>query len=262
MMDEIKRIVKSIPIIGNLAGRLYRKPKILAADSPVYWINKCAKNIDLNIVQIGSNDGKTGDPLIDLIYKNKNWKILFVEPVPYLFKNLKSNYPVDPRFTFENAAINDGSKQTFYWVKKEAKENIDGLPNWYDQLGSFQRDHLVKHLDGILEPFIVETDIQGITLSELLRKNNIGSLDILHIDTEGYDWKILSQLDLNKFSPILILFEHKHLPANEKEEAVNFLKGLYHIFQFGQDFLCIRIKDNNLQKSELSMLTKKNSISQ
>lgn len=41
---------------------------------------------DGTIIQIGSNDGKSGDPLYSFIMKNKKSKAIFVEPVPYCFK--------------------------------------------------------------------------------------------------------------------------------------------------------------------------------
>jgi len=255
-MESIKSILKKTPLLGNLAIWIHWKlfPPI---NSQSYWINKIVKNSDIYVVQIGSNDGKTGDPIFKLIRKNKNWKVLFVEPVPYLFEKLKNNYPSEPRFIFENAAINDGSRQNFNAVSSVANKAIPDLPGWYDQLGSFDRDNIVKNLGGLLEPFIIELDIQGMTLNELLKKNRIDKLELLHIDTEGYDWKILSQLDLNKYNPLIILFEQIHLQNSEREDAINFLQDLYYIFQFGLDFLCIRRDRNKLPKKDLHLLLHK-----
>ena len=64
-------------------------------------------------------------------------------------------------------------------------------------------------------------------------------MDFPHIDTEGYDYKILSQLDLIKYNPICILFEYKHLQDSEKDKVVEFLKEKYFIFIFDGDALCI-----------------------
>ncbi len=205
-----------------------------------YWINKYLKNDDLNIVQIGSNDGMMGDPLFRLVNKNKRWKVLFVEPVPYLFEKLKHNYKVSPRFIFENVAINDGSSQVFYSVKEEVKNEIPTLPTWIQGLGSFYKENITKHLNGVLKPYIVKTKIKGITLKELFERNQINSLDLLHIDAEGYDWKILSQLNLKKYSPSLILFEYHNLEGLERMECFLFLKDNYSIFILGFDCLCIR----------------------
>ena len=239
--------------IANLKKKIKKfffKPK-----SVTLYLDKILKNENLTIVQIGSNDGVTVDPIFQLFEKNNNWKGLFVEPIPYLFKKLKSNYKNSERCIFENAAINDGSKQLFYHVDKEVLNHFDDLPNWYDQLGSFKKENIVKHLDGKLENFIIETLIEGITVESLLLKHKINEINLLHIDTEGYDWKILSQLNLKKYSPNVILFEHKHLSFSEKTEAVNFLNNDYFLYDISGDFLCIvktlNYKIKNLKEFKL-----------
>ena len=204
------------------------------------WIDAVFNNSNIQVVQIGSNDGKSKDPLFDLITKNTKWQALFVEPVPYLFEKLKANYGDHNRFIFEKVAINDGSRQSFYSVKEEAKSHIPDLPVWYDQLNSFDKENILKHLDGILEPYIEEMEIEGITLQQLLNRNKITKIDLLHIDTEGYDWKILSQLDLKKYLPTVILYEHRHISNNEKQASLSFLKRKYRIFNIGGDFICLR----------------------
>ncbi len=248
---KLKQFIKRIPIIGALIRLMYRK-WIGYKNFPTFWVNKHLKNTDLNIVQIGSNDGVTGDPIFKLIKKNKRWRVVFVEPIPYLFERLKKNYHNDSRFVFENVAINDGSNQIFYYVNEDADKHIANLPYWYDQLGSFKKENILRHLDGILEPYIIEKEIRGLKLNDLLTKNKISSLDLLHIDTEGYDYKILSQLDLKRYSPIVILFEYEHLQDSEQKEAVTFLKEKYYIFVFDGDFLCIA--KNKLNKNDLIVL--------
>jgi hypothetical protein len=74
---------------------------------------------------------------------------------------------------------------------------------------------------------------------------------LLHIDTEGYDWKVLSQLKLKKYTPIIILFEHEHLQDTEKEAAVLKFKNDYQVIEFERDFLFIR-------KDKISMGTLNN----
>ncbi len=63
---------------------------------------------------------------------------------------------------------------------------------------------------------------------------------LLHIDAEGYDWKALSMFDLKKYSPSIILFEHKHLQKQERKASVAFLQAQYYIFTLGGDSLCLR----------------------
>ena len=217
-------------------------------DKPAVWIERFFNKNENSIVQVGSNDGITGDPLHELILKNKNWKVLFIEPVPFLFDKLKKNYPPHERFKFENVAINDGSSQTFYSVQNAAKKEISNLPSWFNQLGSFNRENITNHLNGILEPYIEEKKIQGVTLPYILDKNQIQKIDLIHIDVEGYDWIVLSQLDVKKFQPKIILYEHKHLTAHEKKESLEFLKKhAYSVFQLGADYIAVK-KERGVKK--------------
>lgn len=253
----MKKLIKKIPVIGHFAKWvnfiIFSNPEL-----PAHWIDKYIKNSASDIIQIGSNDGITSDPVFHIVMKKTKLKVLLVEPVPYLFEELQKNYGNNKRFKFENAAINNGFKQTFYYVRKEANMKLENLPDWYNQLGSFYKENIIKHLDGILEPFIEEMEIQGLTFNQLFKKNNIENVSLLHIDTEGYDWKILSQLDLKKYKPLIILFEYKHLSESEKQDAIRFLDINYFIFVFNGDYLCIR-KDKFI-KRDLGILGKRKVI--
>ncbi len=44
-----------------------------------------------------------------------------------------------------------------------------------------------------------------------MNKHNVQEIDILHIDTEGFDYNVLSQIDFIKHKPYIILYENKHL---------------------------------------------------
>lgn len=213
-----------------------------------YWIGLFTSNKTGNVVQIGSNDGKVDDPLYNLICTNKSWKVFFVEPVTYIFNKLKENYPKENRFTFCNVAVNKGQKEFFYWLDPKVKNSFPDLPSHFDKLGSFKRENIVNHLGKKIEPFIKEQEIVGLSLMNFFKEYSIHDLLLLHIDTEGYDWSILQQLNLNKFHPAIIQFEHKHLTKKEKEEAFKFLDMDYKQFLFGQDVLCI----HRARLSELS----------
>jgi FkbM family methyltransferase len=241
-MHAIKTFLKKIPILGPLAKQIHsrlwhRLPSELTLTD---WIELLIPQEEAQIVQIGSNDGKEGDPIHCLLEKRKKWKALLVEPVPYLFERLKRNYPDHPRFRFENAAINDGTNATFYWVDESARKNLPDLPFWYDQLGSFDRQHIVKHLDGVLEPYIVSTEIRGLSLGDLFLKNRISRISLLHVDAEGHDYKIISQLDLSTTRPDIILFEHSHLADDELQDSIRRFSRRYKIFKFKFDFLCVK----------------------
>lgn len=208
----------------------------------------------VNVVQIGSNDGMTWDPIFSIARTRNNWNLLLVEPLPYLFKQLKENYSKESRFTFENVAINDGTLQKFFFIREGALMNENIHTDWYKQIGSFHKEHLTKHFDINIEKYIEEIEIKGITLEQLFTRNNIKRLDFLHIDAEGYDWKILSQLNLEKYKPQLILFERTHLSTSEINDAITHLKD-YNIFEFTGDYLCIL--KTKLTKRDFKKLNKR-----
>jgi len=237
-LNTIKTIIGELPFLGDLAVWVNHRIKGTWKTNPAYWISKIVPATTAQIVQIGSNDGAGGDPLKRLLKTRLKWRALLVEPVPHLFARLKANYGNSERFIFENAAINEGRNAQFFWLDETAKQAVPTLPPWYDQLGSFDRNHILKHFPQ-LDLFIQETAITGLTLADLFSKHQINHIDVLHIDTEGYDFRILSQLNLKKVRPTIILYEHQHLCPAEKHASVSFLKTDYDVFEWGADMFAV-----------------------
>ncbi|WP_242094289.1 FkbM family methyltransferase [Aestuariivivens sediminicola] len=251
-MKKISKYLKGIPYLYNLLRFFYKK--IYPDKNNVsYWIKKYIPNRDIQVLQIGSNDGVSGDPLNKLIKKNYKWNVLFVEPIPSLFEKLKVNYGLDKRYKFENAGINkDGKPQKFYRIGDEAFDKIINLSEDYKQIGSFSREQVKKLSSEEVKNYIEELDVTCMNLDELLNKHKIKTLDLVQIDAEGYDWKILSQLNLEIFKPEMIIFEVLNLLEIEKKQALNFLKNSYYIFHMRIDYICVR-KDK-FKKRDLSAL--------
>jgi FkbM family methyltransferase len=191
---------------------------------------------NIKFIQIGSNDGMHGDPLCHYINKNK-WEGILVEPVPYLFEKLKKNYADSAsNLIFENKAIADiNGELPFYRLKKS---DLHNLPEWYDQLGSFKKDVLFKHRDHIpnFDELVIEDSVKTITFSDLIAKHNFTTIDLIHIDTEGYDFEILKLIPFDQLNIEFIMFEYKHLSSSDFEEAKKLLK------KFGYK---VRRKDNS-----------------
>lgn len=223
------------------------------------WISKSISSQYVSVVQIGSNDGKTRDPIYPLMKERIGWRGLFVEPVSYLLDSLRDNYmslDSPARFRFYNGAVNDGSKGDFFYVDRHAKYVIPGLPEWYDQIGSFDRQHILNHLGGILAPFIKGLELTGSTLQGLMDTFEIERVDLLHIDTEGYDWVILSQFNLERYRPTVILFEYKHLNETDLNRSVAHVSDRYEIFRFKNDFFCLLRENHGVSTDDLGVLRK------
>jgi len=82
---------------------------------------------------------------------------LLIEPVPYCFESLETFLFKDSRTipvgTGRNRAAAD--QINFYYVDPK-RIRIYPTAEWFDQLGVVERNHNLKHLDGALEPFIIE----------------------------------------------------------------------------------------------------------
>lgn len=232
MIDRIQKKLR------RTYRQLTKKPYEQDPAYPAYWFNEVLRGKAAEVVQIGSNDGKTNDPLYKLLHQNSRWTGLLVEPIPYVYAKLVSNYP-DTRFRTANVAVNAGKELPFYYVDTAAKEAHPDLPFWYDQLGSFNRGHLEKHLDGKLTPFIQPLRVEGLSLQGLFDRYGVETIDVLHIDAEGYDWEVLQQLDRQRYRPAFVLFEHHHLAVADKAAALAFLHPDYTVLEAGIDYLAV-----------------------
>lgn len=231
----------------NLFGMMLRKLKTARIRFDAWYrdpsrlILKAIRGLKSPVfVQIGANDGRSNDPFFQILCSNPSWSALLVEPIPAIFERLKINYAGRPNTKFVNAAITGElpAEKAFYYLSDAAKLALPELPPYYDQLGSFSRDHIVKHFGQQIEPFIVNTVFPTFSLPYLLETNHVEKLDVLHIDAEGYDWDILNQLDLQRYSPLVILFEHAHLSMEVLDEAKRKLNKVYRLYDLGNDFFC------------------------
>jgi len=88
---------------------------------------------------------------------------------------------------------------------------------------------------------IVESvTVECLTVKELLRRNHIKHVDLLHIDAEGHDWIILQQFDFDFVRPKIVLFEHKYLNREDQEAARKMMRNAgYQVKAMEMDFLCL-----------------------
>jgi FkbM family methyltransferase len=202
------------PRAYRLARRTYSK---LVATEYGYLSSFARAERDVFFLQIGAHDGKTNDKLHDFVRKYR-WKGVLVEPVPYLFERLVRNYNGLPGLVFENKALADSDgPRTFYWLR----QTVDALPNWYDQLGSFDQQIILGHKDRIpnIEDYIVSAAVDCMSFDTLIVAHKISHIDLILIDAEGYDFQILQQIDFSRFAPELVIYEHIHLSDDDKQRA-------------------------------------------
>jgi hypothetical protein len=65
--------------------------------------------------------------------------------------------------------------------------------------------------------------VPALTFATLVE--GLDRIDVLHIDTEGHDAKILAQVDLARWRPAVIMFESVHLEASERAACESRLRA-------------------------------------
>lgn len=191
-------------------------------------LERLERRNDLFFIQIGSNDGIVHDPLHRYILKN-SWKGILIEPVKYYFELLKQNYAGNHQLRFENIAISDrdGDRDFF-----RIREGLDFLPEWTKGLGSFNRNVLMKHRWVIpdIQQYIVQEKVECMSFATLLECHQVGKVDLIMIDTEGFDYEIIKQIGDCGSWPDVLIYEHKHFSRRERLDCERLLK--YQSFRF------------------------------
>lgn len=193
-------------------------------------------------IQIGSHDGQQQDPLRDIVLRD-GWSGIMVEPVPYVFARLMRNYGHLRGIALENVAIaSEDGELPFYHLADTADAGRPGLPIWFDALGSLRKEVVLAHRRFIpdIEERIVETRVPALTFESLCRRHGVEAIDMLHTDTEGYDYEILKSVDFERVRPKLIVYESVHLqPADKTDCAARLQRFGYETFEYGLDTWCL-----------------------
>ena len=191
-------------------------------------------------VHIGSNDGRKNDPLHPFIKKN-DWKGILVEPDLINFKKLTNNYNQINGLIFENVGIGPVRGEMLFYRLKDITEQE---PVWYDQVGSFDRETFIKniHYGQDLEKRMTSEPLPVITFEDLLQKNNFRKVDLLHTDTEGFDYKILRSINFAEHNIRIVLFEGEWMTQFELRELMQYLRKYnYSIFRCGVDYAGVKL---------------------
>ncbi len=174
-----------------------------------------------NVVQIGVGDGVLVDPLSSY-WDKTSWRGVLVEPLPHLSESLKERFADNPNISVIQAVVSENDGTATFYRLAHAYENA---PGWHQMLGSLDREVPLKHRSLIpnIDDLITEEPVRSLRLQTLLKEQGLSRFDLIVIDTEGHDYKILKQIDFTRQSPSLLLFEHHHLTSEERQAASQLL---------------------------------------
>lgn len=167
------------------------------------------------VIQIGANDGKTADPLCGLI--TPEWRGLLVEPHPEAFAQLQKTYQGFSKLKLVQCAVTERSETVTLQLCRNTVESSIARGDIKDLAGS--------------------VNVQGQTLQGLLQEHAISRSDIVVVDTEGYDYKIVKQIfDIRGFRPTILQFEHTLMEPQQYDELLKLMtQNKYAFSQVGVD---------------------------
>ena len=198
---------------------------------------------DAVFIQIGANDGEQLDPLRSAVLKH-SWRGVLVEPVPYVYARLSRNYGHLSRLSLENVAIAEQAGSLPFYHLREAEADVAAgkLPQWYDALGSFRKDVLLKHVEFIpdIAQRVICTQVPCISFDQLCEKHELQRVDLLQMDTEGFDYEIIKTIDFQRWRPALLIYEYLHFDAKTQQDCeALLLQAGYLLHHEAMDTWCI-----------------------
>lgn len=200
----------------------------------------------ITFLQIGANDGFIYDPIQKFI-KRDNWNGVMLEPQPDVFNQfLVKIHAKRPEIIPINAALSPKDGKTTLYTIAFSKER------WATGLSSFDKEVLLEKFkngviakkaikEGIMLPvkesdWIAEVEIDSMSPTTLLKKFENKKIDLLAIDTEGYDFEILKMLDLRTIKPEVIIYEEEHFDDETIKKCKEYLENLgYMHHRVGRD---------------------------
>ncbi len=190
---------------------------------------------DFNVVfDVGAHKGET----IDLYLKHFNIEKLYsFEPNYFSFNYLKKkidkikNIKNKTEITIENIALGKENKQIMMKHLDESSSStikeINTDSNYFKR-----KKKLLLNLKN--KNFFSEISAQQICLDEYMSKKNISKIDFLKIDTEGYEFEVLSGAKNNIKNVNLVLFEHHYHDMIKKNYKFSNLHDLLNKNNFEQ----------------------------
>lgn len=176
-----------------------------------YSLLSAKKSGMVQVLQIGAFDGQMCDPLQEIL-QNERVAAVLVEPQTAPYESLVKRYAGNPRIRIVNAAVAEfDGEVTLYVPSSEASGKASLIAHHHSRFGSTK---------GELRELIVPS----LTVTSLIKQCQIAHLDILQLDTEGMDYRILNWFFAAGIEPTVINFESLHLGKNQRQSSRDLLR--------------------------------------
>ena len=198
-----------------------------------------SKTEKLNIIVVGANDGMVGDPIYDFVRLfPERTRLLLVEPQKELIPQLEENYAFHPDYKVFHGAVGPEKKLKLYSVDKSAWKYVSKKrqKDWPEHRASTgrtspDRQILKKWLETItdddmdVDEMISEDVVPCKKLCDILEASDFAhTIDVLQVDTEGFDDQVIYNADIDDLQPNVILFEISLLGEQRLKRVKSYLR--------------------------------------
>jgi len=162
-------------------------------------------------------------------FKDTGWRCIVVEPNPEFVKLQRAagNFVVECACSNEN--IESSPFQVVNWTNIPVSQAKQISEHSFSSL-HVKKEYLDKHgLKSINDLSHRTIQVKVRTLNSILEELNLSRIDILSIDTEGWELEVMQGLNIKKYSPEIVILEN---------------------------YLCSRDYDTYMQANEYKILTK------
>lgn len=162
------------------------------------------------LLSIGENDGVTLSNSRALILNG--WSADLVEPAPIPMSNLKQIYLHNKKVNLIEAAICDYTGLMSFWISGTHLGTGDSALLSTLSLADKQKwEHTTTWN---------EVTVMAFTFTDFMKNRIERKYDFITIDAEGYDYKILEQMDLLDLGCSCLCIEHNGV---EKQKYIDYL---------------------------------------
>jgi FkbM family methyltransferase len=198
----------------------------------------------LRLLQVGANDGEREDPVAQLIRLGIVEAIL-VEPLPQMCEKLHHLHKDNPSVTVVQCAVGPSNgEMPFYYMEDTLGSDLSvysSLDRDYieqqrvNEIKIGERESLVRQIE------IRSSSVAVRTVAELVKERGWKGLDVLVVDAEGFDDKIVGSVLRDGPTVDCIFFEYSNLPFAEFSAITTDMKSAgYKLAQSGKDILAVR----------------------
>lgn len=214
------------------------------------------KGKDTFCLTIGANNGTDDDTLSGYIM-GFDWKGLLIEPLPEHIIELKKNYNrqiKQGKIVVAEECVSDKEECIeFGYIpleiikQKNLHEAMKGMSCILPAQNGFGNDpESIK----VFELYKQTVKFYTKTIDTICKEYYIEYIDYVQCDVEGYDLKVLSKFDFEKYKPKIVKFESRNIPNELHKAKQLFEQYNYNVYQLGGDCLAIHNDhENNLKKN-------------